>query len=584
MMARRLAWLGATAAVLAVLVIIDILTGPAMLNVGEVLRGLFAPDSASSTTRIIVQDIRLPMTLMAVLVGTSLGTAGVHMQTILGNPLYAGLFCGGRLWRGPCHSERHHPAPGALADRPAGSLRDVHACSGDCFRLCPDTRDEPGNHGVGRDRDAVHVPIGAKPCAIFGLARNPAIHRVLAVRIAAKGQLDECADCRDDLSVRQPRGAAQPVATHGPAAGRCARGGHWRRHAMAKDQAVWSGRPVDRRRCGLCRHDWLCRAGGPAYRPHAGGRGSTHPFAHVGPDRRDHHDRSLDPIETRLARRGSSHRHRDRTDRCAVPVFPDPQTSTEALVSLFIHDFSVSYGRNRILNGITDSWPAGQVTALIGCNGAGKTTLLKAMAGLQVSKGDIALSGALLTPAECRHQIGYMPQDLGAISSLTVLEVVLLGRVGTLKMRVPSEFVDQAMTALEVFGLTDLRARGLDEISGGQRQLVFLAQALFRAPKVLLLDEPTAALDLRHQLLALERLCEHARSSDTIISVAMHDLNLAAQFADRFLALEGGRAVTSGTAPEVLTPDILRLMYGIEAEVSEGHDGCLRIYPLRRRP
>ncbi len=87
MMARRLAWLGATFAVLGTLVIIDILTGPAMLSVGDVLRGLFAPDSAASTTRNIVQDIRLPMTLMAILVGMSLGTAGVHMQTILGNPL-----------------------------------------------------------------------------------------------------------------------------------------------------------------------------------------------------------------------------------------------------------------------------------------------------------------------------------------------------------------------------------------------------------------------------------------------------------------------------------------------------------------
>ncbi|WP_371225799.1 FecCD family ABC transporter permease [Roseovarius sp. 2305UL8-3] len=87
LMARRLAWLGATAAALGALVIIDILTGPAMLSVGDVLRGLFAPGSASATTRIIVQDIRLPMTLMAILVGMSLGTAGVHMQTILGNPL-----------------------------------------------------------------------------------------------------------------------------------------------------------------------------------------------------------------------------------------------------------------------------------------------------------------------------------------------------------------------------------------------------------------------------------------------------------------------------------------------------------------
>ena len=136
--------------------------------------------------------------------------------------------------------------------------------------------------------------------------------------------------------------------------------------------------------------------------------------------------------------------------------------------------------------------------------------------------------------------IAYMPQDTSAHSSLTVLEVVLLGRLNSLGLNLPKGLANEALEALDAFGLSSLQTRQLDEISGGQRQLVFLAQALFRQPRVLLLDEPTAALDLRHQLLVLERLRLIARKTGTIIGMAMHDLNLAAQYSDHVLGLGGG--------------------------------------------
>jgi iron complex transport system ATP-binding protein len=251
------------------------------------------------------------------------------------------------------------------------------------------------------------------------------------------------------------------------------------------------------------------------------------------------------------------------------------------LVSLRIENLAVSHGAHSVIRGVSDLWPNGQVTALIGCNGAGKSTFLQALAGLLPAQGHLVLDDVRLSPNQRRRQIAYMPQYTSAHSSLTVLEVVLLGRLGRLGLRLPADLVEDAQQMLAAFNLSALQARQLDEISGGQRQLVFLAQALFRKPRVLLLDEPTAALDLRHQLIVLEKLRQVAAQEGTVIGVAMHDLNLAAQYADRMIGLWGGHKVSAGAPGTVLTPDTLRKMYAIEAEVSVLQGGRLSVFPLR---
>ncbi|MEQ3670770.1 ABC transporter ATP-binding protein [Pseudophaeobacter sp.] len=250
-------------------------------------------------------------------------------------------------------------------------------------------------------------------------------------------------------------------------------------------------------------------------------------------------------------------------------------------MSFHIKNLNVAYGSTQVISGFDDIWPKGQITALIGCNGAGKSTLLRALAGLSPMQGVISVSGGALSPEDQRHQIAYMPQDTSAQSSLTVLEVVLLGRLGNLGLRLPAGIAEQAMAALDTFGLASLQSRQLDEISGGQRQLVFLTQALFRQPRVLLLDEPTAALDLRHQLLVLDRLQKVARQNGTIIGLAMHDLNLAAQYADRIVGLNGGVKAAAGPAVEVLTANNLRAMYGIEARITLDAHNQPQVLPIR---
>ena len=250
-------------------------------------------------------------------------------------------------------------------------------------------------------------------------------------------------------------------------------------------------------------------------------------------------------------------------------------------MTLRIDALGVCYGASPIIRHFSDTWRGGELTALIGCNGAGKSTLLKALAGLLPASGGVSLDGAGLRVDERGARIAYMPQETGATSSLTVLEVVLLGRLRSLGMRVPAGLIAEAVGALDAFGLAALQTRRIDEISGGQRQLVFLTQAVFRAPRVLLLDEPTAALDLRHQLLVLESLRNLAASTGTIIAMALHDLNLAAQFADRLVALHDGALRAAGRAEEVLTGPNLMDIYGIEADVVRVAGARLQVMPLR---
>ena len=253
-------------------------------------------------------------------------------------------------------------------------------------------------------------------------------------------------------------------------------------------------------------------------------------------------------------------------------------------MSLTLKNLTASYRSSPVIRDVSDTWSAGEVTAVIGCNGAGKSTLFKAIAGLHPMRGDITLSGQLMPLTQRRQSIAYMPQDTSASTSLTVLEVVLLGKLETLGIRVAPDLVDTALAALDVFGLIPLHTRTLDALSGGQRQLVYLAQALFRAPQVLLLDEPTAALDLRHQLLVLERVRSFARDTGTVVAIAMHDLTLAAQFSDRLISLHNGGVAAAGPAETVLTPDLLKKLYGIQADVEIASSGRLQVTPLRALP
>ncbi len=250
-------------------------------------------------------------------------------------------------------------------------------------------------------------------------------------------------------------------------------------------------------------------------------------------------------------------------------------------MSLLIQSLYASHGRKPILTDVSTTLEPGRITALIGPNGTGKSTLLKAISGLLPAIGTVTLNGELLHAPKRREIFAYMPQDSGAQSSISVFEVVLLGRMRSLGLSVPQALQTEVDATLARFGIAHLADRVLDQISGGQRQMVFLAQAMFRRPEVLLLDEPTAALDMRHQLVVLETVQETVRNRNMIAVIALHDLNLVAQFADHVVCLSKGQINAQGTCEEVLTPERLAAIYGVHAEVSTNHKGDLRIRPIR---
>ncbi|WP_163648976.1 ABC transporter ATP-binding protein [Modicisalibacter sp. 'Wilcox'] len=225
----------------------------------------------------------------------------------------------------------------------------------------------------------------------------------------------------------------------------------------------------------------------------------------------------------------------------------------------------------------------GEITALIGPNGAGKSTLLRSIAGQQPVSGDIRLDGTSLRHqplARLARYLYYLPPNTATTSRLPVFETLLLAlRTRGYPADAPAT-LERIRAMLHQLELDALAERPLAQLSTGQRQRVAVAQALIRAPRLLLLDEPTSALDLHHQLRVLDDLRRRARQQGQVIIIALHDLSLAARFADRLWVLDQGRLVAQGEPGEVLTAELLRRVYAIEAEVDTRGPNGARITPL----
>ena len=231
-------------------------------------------------------------------------------------------------------------------------------------------------------------------------------------------------------------------------------------------------------------------------------------------------------------------------------------------LTLRLVDVGVSYGRRRIVDGVTTpAFAAGDVIALLGPNGAGKSTLLKRMAGLLTGPGRVELAGA--GPDE----VGYLPQEHAAPCGLTVYESVLLAAKRDTAWSVSSTDLSRVDATLDQLAITDLAAQGLDALSGGQRQMVSIAQSLVRGPRVLLMDEPTSALDLHRQLEVLGVLRDLARMRGVIVVVSLHDVNLALRFASHALVMAGGRMMGCGITADVICAPMMRSAFRVEARI-----------------
>ena len=239
---------------------------------------------------------------------------------------------------------------------------------------------------------------------------------------------------------------------------------------------------------------------------------------------------------------------------------------------LAIGDIRVRLGNQPILDGVDLAAPAGQLTGLIGPNGAGKSTLLRAILGLVPATGTVTFDGTdlLAMPRRARARLAaFVEQSSDSDARLSAREVAMLGRIPfqSVWQAAPSpEDEAQVDAALAAVDMTAFADRLYQTLSGGEQQRVQIARALAQQPRLLLLDEPTSHLDLHAQLATLDLLRRHARAGATVL-LALHDLNLAAAFCDSLVVLQGGRPAASGTPDQVLTPALLRTVYGVDATI-----------------
>jgi len=248
---------------------------------------------------------------------------------------------------------------------------------------------------------------------------------------------------------------------------------------------------------------------------------------------------------------------------------------------------TVTLGGRRVVDQVDLVVEEGAWVAVIGPNGAGKTTLLRAVARLLPFAGSIELDGratAAMRRSELSRLIAVVPQDPSTPSWMTVGEYVLLGRtphLGALAKegRRDLEAVARALERLDLSGFGD---RPLGTLSGGEKQRVVVARALAQEARIILLDEPTAALDIGHQQQALDLLDVLRAESGLTLVAAMHDLTLAAQYAERMVLLDSGRVVADGVPRDVLTEETIARHYGASIDIVPV-DGRVAVIPRRAR-
>lgn len=249
------------------------------------------------------------------------------------------------------------------------------------------------------------------------------------------------------------------------------------------------------------------------------------------------------------------------------------------MLKLELESVKVQFGEKKVLNDVCGCFHEGRVHSIIGINGAGKSVLMKSIAGLVGFSGKIRLTDG--EQVYNRDRIAYVPQMAYSSSALTAFEMVLLGKVKNLSWKVPAEVITEVDEMLLKLGIQDLSGQKFAALSGGQKQMVIMAQALISNPKVLLLDEPTSALDLYHQLQLLDITREYCHEKQAIAIVVMHDLSLVSRYSDSIMILHRGKNICQGSPEKVLDPDILQSIYHVEIDVSKSQRGFTTVTPVR---
>lgn len=248
---------------------------------------------------------------------------------------------------------------------------------------------------------------------------------------------------------------------------------------------------------------------------------------------------------------------------------------------LSVQNLSFAYRGMPVLKDLSFEAVPGEMTAIAGANAVGKSTLLKCIAGALKPQGKVFFDGAelrRLSEHQRSHMIGYMVQDNDSQALLTVFEVVLLGRMHALSLRLEDRELERVSAVLEKLRIAPLATRPFAQLSGGQRRMVSIAQTLVREPSVLILDEPTANLDMQNELEVLQLLRDYTREKGIVTLVTLHDLNVVTRFADKVVLLSGGKIYRQGAPREAITEESIAAAYGVKARIIEDQ-GDLIVYP-----
>jgi iron complex transport system ATP-binding protein len=258
-----------------------------------------------------------------------------------------------------------------------------------------------------------------------------------------------------------------------------------------------------------------------------------------------------------------------------------------------LHAIEVSFayraGGPTVVDRVSLAIGRGELVGLLGPNGSGKTTMLKLLGGiLRPRQGSVAFEGRPLADwprREAARKIAYVPQETHAPFDFSVMEIVLMGRfphLGSFALEGPQDLA-VAKGALDATGMSAFAARPFHTLSGGEKQRVVIASALAQDPELLLLDEPTASLDVGHQLEVQQLLARLNASGQVAMVLSTHDLNLAASLCRRLILVRDGRVLASGATADVLTPANIRGLYDVEADVHmHERAGHLTVTPIAR--
>ena len=253
-------------------------------------------------------------------------------------------------------------------------------------------------------------------------------------------------------------------------------------------------------------------------------------------------------------------------------------------MKLKVKNVEFSYASTPILENVCMELAPSEILGIVGPNGAGKSTLLRCIDRiLKPQRGSILLDGQEIkemSRMEIARRMGYVPQTSQRVFPATVFDTVLMGRRPHLGWRSNEQDVEKVLEILKLLEIVEFALRDFNEISGGQQQKVLIARALAQEADVLLLDEPTSNLDIKHQLEAMDIIKKLVKEKGISAIMAIHDLNLGSRYSDEIVMLNGGSIFDAGNPSSVLTPENIKQVYGVEAVV-RNESGRPYIVPIR---